>query len=240
MTGPKVEYAGKDLEAMDFAVRYHEWILDLMRPYLGKDLVEVGAGTGSFSQLLLRTGPRSLTLVEPSAMFESLKVNVKANGSVNIRYFHDIFGHAADRIAAEAPPDSIIYINVLEHIEDDVSELRRACETLVPGGRLFIFVPAMPFLFSEFDKKIGHFRRYRRKELREKLVSAGFEVLMDRWFDAPGILPWALKYRLMRSTTMESGAVQLYDRVVVPIIRPLENMLNPPIGKNLLFIAQRS
>ncbi|HKX84996.1 MAG TPA: hypothetical protein VJL58_12310, partial [Pyrinomonadaceae bacterium] len=75
MKSSQVEYVGKDLEAMDFAVAYHKWILDLMRPFLGSDIVEVGAGTGSFSELLLTTQPSSLALVEPSAMFDLLEKN---------------------------------------------------------------------------------------------------------------------------------------------------------------------
>jgi SAM-dependent methyltransferase len=240
MTSSQVEYVGKDLEAMDFAVKYHRWILDLMKPFLGKHVVEVGAGTGSFSELILSTRPSSLTMVEPSDMFHALAANQRLRRSgADLGQYHDVFSNAARDIAARINPDSIIYVNVLEHIENDSEELRTVWETLRPGGHVFIFVPALPILFSKFDQHIGHFRRYRKSELRSKLEHAGFHVRDLRWFDLPGILPWLLKYRLSGSLTMESSAVQLYDRIAVPIIRPFETLIRPPVGKNLFAVAQR-
>jgi len=236
----KVEYVGKDLEAMDFAVNYHRWILALMKPFLGKHLVEVGAGTGAFSELLLETAPETLSLVEPSAMFETLQTNLaKHNSTTKIRYFPNIFADVAVQIETEQSPDSIIYINVLEHIEDDRLELEIIHRTLREKGRVFIFVPALPVLFSEFDKQIGHFRRYRKTELAEKIRTAGFRILLSRYFDAAGIFPWLVKYRLLKSLTMESGAVHFYDKFVVPIAKPVESFLPLPLGKNLLFVAEK-
>ncbi len=237
----KVEYVGKDLEAMDFAVNYHRWILALMKPFLGKHLVEVGAGTGAFSELLLETSPETLSLVEPSAMFETLQTNLAKRDSAvtEIRAFPNIFDEVAAEIESEQSPDSIIYINVLEHIEDDRIELEIIHRTLREKGRVFVFVPALPVLFSEFDKQIGHFRRYRKAELAEKFRVAGFRILLSRYFDAAGIFPWLVKYRLLKSLTMKSGAVHLYDKFVVPVAKPIESLVPMPVGKNLLFVAEK-
>ena len=112
--------------------------------------------------------------------------------------------------------------------------------TLRPQGRVFVFVPALPALFSEFDKQIGHFRRYRKRELAEKFRAVGFRILLSRYFDAAGILPWLVKYRLLKSLTMESGAVHLYDKFVVPVAKPIESLLPLPLGKNLLFVAEKN
>ena len=236
----KVEYVGKDLEAMDFAVNYHRWILEIMKPFLGKHLVEVGAGTGSFSELLLETAPETLSLVEPSAMVENLRANFRDKTfATDIKIFSNIFAEVAAQIGAEQSPDSLIYINVLEHIEDDRLELEIVHKTLREKGRIFIFVPALPTLFSEFDKHIGHFRRYGKKDLNEKCQNAGFRLILSKYFDVSGILPWLVKYRLLKSTTMESGAVQFYDKFVVPLAKPLESIITPPIGKNLLVVAEK-
>jgi SAM-dependent methyltransferase len=240
MKNPEVEYIGKDLEAMDFAENYHRWILNLFKPFLGKHLVEVGAGTGSFSELLLETKPDSLGLVEPSDMYVALTQNLsKSENSTAIRFFRNIFTEIADQIRKEQQPDTLIYINVLEHIEDDRLELETVKGALAHGGHVCIFVPSMPFLFSDFDKRIGHFRRYKKKDLIEKCETAGFKIRVAIYFDFLGILPWFIKYRLMRSLTMESAAVHLYDRIAVPIIKPLENFVHPPIGKNLLVVAEK-
>jgi SAM-dependent methyltransferase len=236
----KVEYVGKDLEAMDFAVNYHRWILEIIKPFLGEHLVEVGAGTGAFSELLLETKPKTLALVEPSTMVENLRNNLSLiNTPTDIRIFHNIFAELAESLKNQNAPDSIIYINVLEHIEDDLAELETVWRALRERGRVFIFVPALPALFSEFDRRIGHFRRYRKAEIEEKCRAAQLRILFSRYFDVTGILPWLIKYRLMKSTTMESGAVRLYDKLVVPVARPLEGFLPPPIGKNLLIIAEK-
>jgi SAM-dependent methyltransferase len=240
MTPPKVEYVGKDLEAMAFAKAYHRWIFDLIRPFLGEHLVEVGAGTGSFSKMLLEIRPESLTLVEPSAMFSALEAAVsemRTEASINL--YNNIFSEIAGEIRSAGPPDSILYINVLEHIEDDSAELRIVHDTLAPTGRAFIFVPALPILFSNFDRHLGHFRRYTRKDLKEKCEEAGFKLLLLRWFDLTGTLPWLVKYRLLKSMKIERGAVHAYDRLAVPVIRPLENLIPPPFGKNLLLIAEK-
>lgn len=241
MIPKKVEYAGKDLEAMDFAVAYHTWILDLIKPYLGKNIVEVGAGTGSFSSLLLETRPDRLSLVEPSAMFEALSAKFgSTDGQTRVRLFNDLFSNVAPRVQKDESPDSILYINVLEHIDDDVGELQLVHDTLGKGGKAIFFVPALPLLFSQFDRHIGHFRRYRRSELKEKCEAVGFKTLMLRWFDLTGVLPWLVKFRMLGSMKVESGAVQLYDRLAVPFIRPIENLIPPPFGKNLLLVAEKA
>src|SRR5437762_9398310 len=160
MIGNMVEYVGKDLEAMNFAIKYHAWILDLIRPFLGRRLVEVGAGTGAFSDMLLETSPELLALVEPSNMFRSLRpiLDVRTTGT-EVRLYNDVFANIASDIRRKHAPDTILYINVMEHIENDAEEFKLIHETLPVNGRAVIFVPALPLLFSSFDKQIGHFRR---------------------------------------------------------------------------------
>ena len=234
----EVVYPGKDLEAMSFAVNYHRWILDELRPHIGRNLVEVGAGTGEFSTLLVDEKPESLTLVEPSEMFVHLEKNLTANG-ITTRFYRNIFANVANEIARERRPDTIIYINVLEHIEDDRQELSLIYECLEPGGKALIFVPALPRLYGEFDRQIGHFRRYVKRELADKARGAGFSIVRSRYFDLFGIFPWFVKYQILKSASLESGAIKLYDKIVVPPVRIIESIMTPPIGKNLLFILEK-
>lgn len=236
----KIVYPGKDLEAMSFAVNYHKWIIDEFRPFLGKDIVEVGAGTGDFSTLLLDETPDSLSLVEPSEMFEILQQSVlKKSSNTKIRSFNSIFANIADELKVEQKPDSIIYVNVMEHIEEDEKELKIIHETLEPNGKVFIFVPALKFLYGEFDKKIGHFRRYTKRELVKKVEEAGFEILKVKYFDILGIAPWFLKYQVLRSNSLESSAVEVYDKFIVPFAKKLESFSTPVVGKNILLVAQK-
>jgi SAM-dependent methyltransferase len=234
-----VDYVGKDLEAMSFAVNYHKWILDEFRAFLGEKLVEVGAGSGSFSKLILEERPESLTVVEPSKMFEPLTATLsKMRYDTEITYHNSLFETVRDEIAL-SEPDSILYVNVLEHIEDDRKELAMVYDTLVKKGRCFVFVPALQSLYGDFDRKIGHFRRYRKADLEEKCRAVGFKVVKSKYFDMVGMLPWFVKYRLLGSDSLESGAVELYDKFAVPLVRFTERLLSPPVGKNILLIAEK-
>lgn len=240
--GETIDYSGRDLEAMSWALNYHRWILQKFQPFLGRRVVEVGAGTGSFSELLLESDLESLSLVEPSPkMFAQLTERLSKNSSqIPITTYPSTFRKAAQVIRSAQHPDSIIYVNVLEHIEDDEAELRAVNETLERNGRLFIFVPALSWLFGPFDKQIGHQRRYAKKELTEKCTSAGFTVIQAEYFDFFGIAPWWIKYRLLKSEQLEHSAVKIYDDYVVPIARVIENTVVPPVGKNLILIAEKA
>jgi SAM-dependent methyltransferase len=234
----RVPYPGKDLEALAFAPRYHAWILALFRPFIGHHAVEVGAGSGNFTRLLAGERLATLDAIEPSdEMFPRLAAIAWPPGAVAPRLHHGSFAETRNEIAG--PVDTIFYVNVLEHIEEDRNELALAFASLAPGGRLLLFVPALPALYGSHDRLVGHFRRYHRAELEAKCRAAGFRVRLCRYFDCLGILPWWLKYRVLRSERMEPGAVALYDRLVVPVARLLERVVPPPIGKNLLLVAEK-
>lgn len=236
----KVVYVGKDLEAMSFAVNYHRWIFEEIYAYLGKNIIEVGAGIGSFSKMLLESDPDTLSLVEPSGLFSELAETFSGNGHrTDIDTYNAIFADVRTAIAAKNAPDSIIYINVLEHIEDDQAELSLIYESLKEGGKCLLFVPALQSLFGNFDRKLGHFRRYGKRELETKCEAAGFKILRSAYFDIAGVVPWFVKYRLLRSEEIGGGAVDLYDRLVVPIFKKIESAVKVPIGKNILLIAEK-
>jgi SAM-dependent methyltransferase len=226
-------YPGRELEAMDFAENYHAWILDEIKNYLGRNVAEVGAGIGSISKLLLSEPIEQLTAFEPSPdLFESLRK--EASTDARATAVNDYFSptHPA------APFDSVVYLNVMEHIENDVGEMQNAYAGLKPGGHLLVFVPALQGLYSDFDKRIGHFRRYSKKELLMKAKKAGFTDPKIRYFDVAGIIPWYVNFVMLRNT-MQSGAVAVYDRVVVPVMRVVEKIAPPPVGKNLLMVARK-
>jgi 2-polyprenyl-3-methyl-5-hydroxy-6-metoxy-1,4-benzoquinol methylase len=238
----KYAYPGRELEAMSEAVNYHRWIFDMFRPYLGRRLVEVGAGNGSFSELIaLNHSCDVLLLVEPSElMYQNLKTlagKLKMGG--HLEALHGRFTELAGAIRSRTIPDSIIYVNVLEHIKDDEAELETVLETLAPSGRMLIFVPALACLYGRFDQVVGHFRRYRKAELELKLRTTGFRILFSKYVDFPGVIPWLVKYRLFRSGSMEATAVRFYDRYAIPIIRQCESRLAPPIGKNIIVVAEK-
>ena len=228
-------YFGKDLEAMSFAINYHQWIADEFAPHIGSCVAEVGAGTGNFSEFILRGGAEKLFAFEPSLnMYPLLKKKFVSDKRVEVR--NVIFGACSNEFAEAF--DSVLYINVLEHIESDSEELRIAYRTLKFGGSLLIFVPALQWLYSELDYKLGHFRRYHKKGLCEVVTDAGFKVTRVRYFDIAGIIPWYLAFVLLRKN-MTGGNISAYDRLVVPLMRLVEGFMTPPVGKNILLVARK-
>lgn len=234
------DYSGRDLEAMSFAFNYHRWILRLFSPFLGTRVVEVGAGAGAFSELILRRHLHTLALVEPSKrMFDILKGRLeKWRSAVRVTAYNSFFSEVAGEINA-TQPDSVIYVNVLEHIADDEAELEVVRHTLRPSGRIFIFVPALRWLYGEFDRRVGHYRRYHRRELESKCRLAGFKIIESRYCDLAGVIPWWMKYRFLRSDKLEPQTVKLYDRYAVPAVKALESILRPPLGKNILLVGEK-
>lgn len=221
---------------MSFASNYHTWILDMFRPYFGDRVVEVGAGSGNFSKFLLEHCPiRQLTSIEPSGqMFPLLQEVAVATGRIEAR--KGFFGQYAEQLRGQI--DSALYVNVMEHVEKDQDEMARVFETLVPGGHLCIFVPALPFLMSDFDRSIGHYRRYTKSDLLGKLQASGFEITKTRYVDLPGVLSWYLVMVVMKGS-LSPAKVRSYDRYVVPIMRRIESLCPPPIGKNLMAVARK-
>jgi hypothetical protein len=239
------EYPGVELEAMAEASNYHRWIVRTFAPYLGRHIVEVGAGLGSFSKLILKHHKcETLSLVEPSTeMCQKLIADAPLlTGSTDTRVYtyQSSFVAAAPLIRSKQPPDSIIYINVLEHIADDELELDVVQQTLTAKGRVFLFVPALPWLYGAFDERVGHVRRYTKRGLEEKLQRAGFKTILSSYFDALGIAPWWIKYCLLRSVTMEPASIKFYDRFIVPAVSRMESVIHPPLGKNLIVVAEKS
>ncbi len=229
-------YEGRDLEAMACAENYHRWIASGFRPHLGRRIVEVGAGCGNFTARLLEARPEWIVAVEPSPeMCELLRA--RHGSTPGVRVVEGYLRDALDR--CPVPPDTVVYVNVLEHVEDDRGEIAAAFQGLAPGGRLCVLVPALPGLYGPFDQAVGHRRRYRKGELEEKIAAAGFQILESRYFDLLGVAPWWVLYRLLKRRALEPGQVSLYDRLCVPVTRAIERIRPPPVGKNVFLVARR-
>lgn len=219
---------------MGSADHYRRWIVGCFAPFLGRKVAEVGAGIGSVSRILLEQPIERLTAFEPSSnMFPLLSACLR--GEPRAAAVHGLFGAAQ----AGQAFDSVAYINVLEHVEHEREELAAAHAALRPGGHLLVFVPALAWLYSDFDRAVGHFRRYSKDGLERVIGHAGFEVVESRWFDLAGVLPWYVYFTLL-GRGMGPASVSLYDRLVVPPMRRIEGAVRPPIGKNVLLVARRN
>jgi len=133
--------------------------------------------------------------------------------------------------------DTVLCLNVLEHVERDDVALRGLHDLLEPGGRLVLLVPALPALYGSLDRALDHHRRYSRNELLQKLRAAGFEVETNRFFNLLGVLGWTMNSRILKRTTFPPLQLALYDRLV-PLFR-LESRFRLPIGMSLIAVARK-
>ena len=230
-------YEGSDLEVLFDMPHYQAWILERLAPWLSGHTVEYGAGLGAFSRHLLASGRlRRLTLVEPDVqLVDILRQRLSQRDEVDVAAA-DLLTHAHSLPTAGV--DTIVMINVLEHIEDDAEALIALRRVLRPGGALLIFVPALPALMSELDRLLGHYRRYTRRSLRALIEGAGLTIERCDYFDLPGVLPWLVINRWMGATGFDPRLARIYDWAVVPWARRLESRHPPPLGKNLLVAAR--
>lgn len=237
----RFDYSGTELDAMAGAGNYYRWIIGRFAPFVGGEILEVGAGVGTFAAHLLDALPRDesggprLTLIEPASnLFPALESRFRDNPHVAVLQ-GDI-----ESCADNLHPDSTILVNVLEHVKDDEACLALLHRILQPGGHLLIFVPALPWLYGSMDAAFEHYRRYTRAELERKLRVAGFELRDMRFVNLPGVAAWWLSGKILRRKTISPGAVRFYDRWVFRPWSRIENIVAPPWGQNLLAVARKA
>lgn len=142
--------------------------------------------------------------------------------------------------ASPQSADSLVAVNVLEHIERDDEFLRQAWEIGRPGGTLLLFVPAVPAIFGSLDTAFEHFRRYTKASLRSSIETSGWRIERLGYMNMPGILPWFVSGRMLGRTSISGTEVRLYDKLVVPVTAAIEDRLSVPIGQSLLAIARKN
>lgn len=230
------EFPGEVLEDMGDMPNYNNWIVGQFAANITGRTVEIGAGLGTISERL-RPHAAHLDLVEPTPSLAA-RLQSRFAGDDGCSVSQQTLERWLEN-TEDGAYDTVVMVNVLEHIEDDRAAARGLFAALKPGGKLLIFVPALPFLFSELDRIYGHFRRYRRRELRQCVESAGFQIERLRYFDITGVLPWWLLNTLMGKTSFHQPSLTVYDKLLVPPTKLIESALPPPLGKNLILIASK-
>jgi SAM-dependent methyltransferase len=219
------------LDNLSGADNYVAWIFEQVQPHLGDAVLEVGAGHGTFTEILSARGARVVATDVSRRCADVLRERFAGDERVTV-----VHG-GADAVAGQPPFDSAVLINVLEHIRDDDGALRDLAALLRPGGRLILWVPAFQLLYSDFDRKIGHYRRYRKGELKAQLTRAGYQVAEIRYVNSVGALAWLVVARLMHRAPTGGRSVKIYDSYFVPVLKRLEGRRGAPFGQSVFAVA---
>jgi ubiquinone/menaquinone biosynthesis C-methylase UbiE len=228
------EYTGDDLDVMSIAENYNRWILDCFHPYIAGSVIEVGAGQGTMSRLIAEQC-KNLIAIEP----DENNCRIICDKLKDFKHVKTFNGFLNNLPKDEQVVNNIIYINVLEHIEDEVAELTIAKQLLsANNGYLLIFVPALQALYGAVDRQVGHYRRYSKKYLADLLENKlDMKIIKIKYFDIAGVIPWYILSCVLKLTGQNPSTVKLYDKVVVPVMSRLEKHLPLPAGKNIYAIA---
>lgn len=213
--------------------RYRAFQLSLIEPHCGSSVLEVGAGLGEFAEELDGLERHVVTDVDPAAV-ASLAERFADHPEVETR----VFDLAEGAIDLGKRVSSVVAINVLEHLEDDTGALRALASMTEPGGRIVLWVPAYMQLYGEFDRAVGHVRRYTPATMSTAIRDAGLEPELVKPVNLLGALAWWVTVRRGGVGTPNPRLVRIYDRCVVPITKALERRLTPPFGQSVLAVAR--
>ncbi len=223
-------YVGSELELVS---RYHNWkeyLSGIMRPYVRGCVLEVGAGIGSVTRMLCGRSSERWVCLEPDPTMSAMLQSRIREGLLPA-CCEVVTGMLADVPKGETF-DTILYVDVLEHIERDGEETAAAATLLKPGGMLMVLAPAHQWLYSPFDESIGHYRRYSKRSL-SAIIPAFFECAELKYLDSAGLLA-SLGNRLVLRSAMPSPAqLAIWDRVLIPFSRIMDPLLLYRVGKSV-------
>jgi 2-polyprenyl-3-methyl-5-hydroxy-6-metoxy-1,4-benzoquinol methylase len=229
------EYSGTELALFAHAVNWKAYWKKRIAPFLRGDVLEVGAGIGANTLALLDRAER-WTCLEPDARLLADARGAHARSELAPRLSY-VCG-TLDGLDASAEYDAIVYLDVLEHIEDDKAEMRRAAAHLSPGGALVVLAPAHQGLYSEFDRSIGHFRRYDRASL-SAVEPEGLVRVQLRYLDSVGLCASLANRMFLHQSRPTLQQIRTWDRMMVPVSRVLDPLLFYRAGKSILGVWRR-
>lgn len=212
--------------------RYRAFQLETIQPHCGRSVLEVGAGLGEFAAQLTGLRRHVVTDVDPAAV-TAMAARFADRPEVEAR----VFDLAEGALELTEPVSTVVAINVLEHIDDDVGALRTLARLVEPGGRIVLWVPGYMQLYGDFDRAVGHVRRYTPTTLTAAIRHAGLSAEVVKPVNLLGGIAWWATVRRGGVGTPRPGLVRTYDRFVVPVTRFTERRWTPPFGQSVLGVA---
>lgn len=214
------------------AKNYRQYEFDKVAPYVGRSMLEIGSGLGHFSEQFLPRLDRLVVSDNDPYCVDQLRQRYDSDPAV------DVLELALPmRVPVSEKVDTVVMMNVLEHVAEDVKALQCLAEATAPGGRIVIWVPGYMQLYGEFDRKVGHVTRYTPKTLRASIEAAGLLPEVVRPINFVGGVAWWLTVRKRGVTYPDPKIVKIYDRTVVPLTRMIDKV-HPPFGQTVLGVAR--
>lgn len=212
--------------------RYRTYQFELISRHCGPSILEVGAGLGEFASQFTDVQRLVVTDVDPACV-TSMQRRFTQRPEVEARLF-DVQRPQED---LGPPVSTVVAINVLEHIRDDVATLRSLARLVQPGGNIVLWVPGYMQLYGDFDRRVGHVRRYTPATLHASMVGAGLMPSLVRPVNLLGGIAWWLAVRRGGVGSPRPRLLRVYDAVIVPVTRAVERRMNPPFGQSILGVA---
>ena len=213
-------------------MRYNRWMFERLRPWIGRSVLEIGSGIGNLSAFLVDR--ERLVLTDTREEYLSrLRQRFASHRNVSVEWLYLPDEHGA---LTGQRFDTIICLNVLDHVDDDIRSLAAVHGLLGRGGRLVLLVPALPALYGTMDRALGHHRRYKRRALGDLLRATGYRVAHSEYFNLAGVPGWWFAGRVLRRPMIPVASLKLYD-ALVPLFR-LERFLPWRVGQSLIAIGE--
>ena len=232
---PSAEYTVRDQERMRAAINYFDWQARLVLPHVGKRVIEIGCGVGNFTRYML---DRELVIgidVEPACAdkwmrgFPQQRNLMGTAMDVTDPAFLDLASHR---------PDTVVCLNVLEHVEDHETALRHMYQVLPRGGRALLIVPAYESLYGPIDLNLGHYRRYSKKPFAELTRSIGFRPKLH-YMNMVGCLGWWFNAKVLKRQEQSEDQIRVFDALIVPVLSRLESWVEPPFGQSIFAVLEK-
>jgi SAM-dependent methyltransferase len=216
----------------DEAKNYRQYELDMVAPHVGRSMLEIGSGLGHFAEAFLPRLDRLVVSDFDPYCVEQLKKRFEGRDDIDVLQFG-----LPTEIPIGEKVDTVVMMNVLEHIEDDVEALRSLAKVTLPGGRIIIWVPGYMQLYGDFDRKVGHVTRYTPATLRSTVSKAGLDIDVLKPINFLGGIAWWAAVRKGGTGAPNPRMVGIYDRYVVPVTRVLDRV-PIPFGQSILGVAR--
>ena len=230
---PQDAIGAQTLERLAGARNYNRWLTDRLQQWVGRRVLEIGAGLGSMSEFIL---DRERVVLSDTDPYYLARLRERFAARPNVRIAELRLPGVDGSVAAERL-DTVICLNVLEHVSDDGASLAAMRTLLQAGGRLVLLVPSLPSIYGTLDEALGHVRRYSPAELRHKFRDAGFHLVGLEYFNLAGVPGWWLTGRVLKRRLIPTASLGLYD-ALVPLFR-LERFLPWRVGQSLIAIGER-